>query len=168
MSIGLGGLVIGLNAKNLPDLFAGQESNSREDFNVNLLSTAVVKSAAYEFARAFNKAQLGNLTAGDIQAVVAGASILFSHFEEIGVNAATERKIRKRRNDLLHFTRSDKDVERTYIDLQKMGFQIARWQIRKMMSMTLEDKIAALDLIDRIGIRGIQEISLEYMRKFSS
>jgi hypothetical protein len=167
MSIGLSGLAIGLNAKDLPAAFTGQASNSRMDFDVNLLSRAVAKGASSEFARAFNRAQVGNLTAGDVQAVVAGASILFSHLEEIGANASTERKIRDKRNNLLDFAPSNEDMDKTYIDLLKIGFQIEQWQVRKIMELTMEGKIAALDLIDNIGIRGIQEKSLGYLRKFS-
>ncbi len=167
-SAGIGALAIGLGANNFQALFAKEKSESIEDFDVHRLSNAVVKSASRVFAEAFNRAQAGSLTSGDVQAVVATATILFSHFEEIGVNASTDRKFRERGNDLLAFQPSREAVELRYARLFDMGFRITSSQVDRMMSFTLESKRAALELVDRIGIRGVQQKSLEYLESYGS
>jgi hypothetical protein len=147
----------------------GKEAYS-EDLDVagNRLSMGVLRSCSIEFAKPLNNLLAGYLFAADVLVAASSAKILFSHFEETGINASTERKMREGRLELLDFLPSYDLLEQIYSYLVQWGCNLSRERIAMMFSLSRERQIAALDFINTNGIWSLQRDYVDYLRWFGT
>lgn len=169
MQLATFGGIAALGLRNVPTVLAanGYCSSQSEGWDKARLSYALVEGATSEFANTFNKAQAGLVAVEDVRAASVSARLLFAHFDEIGLNAATDRKMRDCRSEILAYLPSEHQVKQMQRLLEPYSIALSADKVRDMLTLTFERKMNALEKVQKLGIRGVQKAAVSILNRWA-
>jgi hypothetical protein len=133
------------------------------------LSNAVLDHVAGEFGRVGRSIQSqGHKTASDVRTLAANASLLFSHFEEAGLNSILDQNLRECPEDALRFVPQEEHLRLAQRQMANLGLSVSLEQLRAIFSAPYEKKARALSEIQRLGIQGAANRLVENLNQVAT
>jgi len=155
-----------LGVRRIPISFAPQSSTSPwpQGWQEDKLSRAVLEGATAEFANAFNRAKAGQLRAQDLRAMADVGTVLFAHFDEIGLTAATQTSLHNNQDQIIGSTLSSDDIAKIRARLGERGIVVSEDDVSRVFSLTPADKQKAFSKLDELGLGGVQGEALNFLK----
>lgn len=129
------------------------------------LSHALLEEASSEFVAAWGKRRVSSLTTEDLRAVTVSAKILFSHLDEIGWTAATEKDILSDPSRVLNYEPTKELVLLMKRTLETQGAIVSTKDVEGLFHLSIEGKERGLKRIREGGLRASQRDALAFLHR---
>jgi hypothetical protein len=156
---------------NLSIVSAGQSSCSSRlrEWDQSRLSNAVLDHVADDLSRVRGSIlSRGSKTASDVRTVASNASLLFNHFQEVGLNPVLEQYMRECPQAVLNFVPQQEQLRSMQDFLAAHSVSVSLDQLRGGFSLPLERKSRGLSEIQRVGIQGFANRLAESLNQLAN
>ncbi len=124
-------------------------ANGWDSSRYSLAVRSNVNAAIHNFQL---KMQAGQLTASDVEAVAVSMKTNYDHLQEIGFNAAMEKKLLGNEEAFLNFHPSDSDLQSIQERLASDGIQSNVSGLRSALDIDNESRLRFLALVKKQGL----------------
>jgi len=149
-------------------LFAQQDADlshpPSSGWDSSKISQAVLSNVNQSVHNYVQKKQAGKLTASDVEIAAASMKTAMDHLQEIGYNAALEKRILENQDDYLNYHPSEDDVQSFQKTLAAHGIQIDISKARSSMDPGYEARQQFLSMVKKQGLYKTQLAFVEQFR----